>query len=109
MHLHTINSNSELLAQERHDPITGEALKAGDEIVLCAGCKSAFLKDTWLYLEEEHCGQNETLAEFPRQEELEIALREVEIRDFKLENLKFYVGTGFETEEEQKHSVESSP
>ncbi|MEM6298727.1 MAG: hypothetical protein AAF740_08585 [Bacteroidota bacterium] len=89
MHIHQIAEDSELLKQERHDPITGEKLKAGDEIVFCAGCKSAFFKDTWAYLEGEHCGQNDTLSEFPKQETLKFTYEQIDVSSFELEELLF--------------------
>ncbi len=69
MHIHEINSNSQehqnFLAQNRKDPITGDSILEGDEVVFCASCKSVFLKDTWEYLGKQHCEQFETLIEFP--------------------------------------------
>ncbi len=50
MHIHKINSTSQehqnFLAQNRKDPITGDSISEGDEVVFCASCKSVFLKDT---------------------------------------------------------------
>ncbi len=57
--------HKELLAQNRIDPITGDAIQEGDEVVFCASCKSIFLKDTWEYLGKKHCNQNQTLKIFP--------------------------------------------
>jgi hypothetical protein len=72
MHIHKINSTSQehqnFLAQNRKDPITGDSISEGDEVVFCAGCKSVFLKDTWEYLGKRHCEQSDTLAKFPIQE-----------------------------------------
>ncbi len=69
MHIHKINPNSQehqsFLAQNKKDPITGDSISEGDEVVFCAGCKSVFLRDTWEYLGEEHCEQYKTLIEFP--------------------------------------------
>ncbi|WP_338766081.1 hypothetical protein WAF17_02985 [Bernardetia sp. ABR2-2B] len=69
MHIHKINSNSEehqnLLAQNRKDPITGDSILEGEEVVFCAGCKSVFLRETWEYLGNRHCEQKETLIDFP--------------------------------------------
>ncbi|AFM05525.1 hypothetical protein Fleli_3193 [Bernardetia litoralis DSM 6794] len=69
MHIHKINSTSQehqnFLAQNRKDPITGDTILEGDEVVFCAGCKSVFLKDTWEYLGNQHCEQSETLVKFP--------------------------------------------
>lgn len=71
VHRHTISSerHSSLLGQERRDPITGEPLCAGDRVVFCAGCGSAFLEDSWHYLQGEHCGQRDTLKDVPAQPE----------------------------------------
>jgi hypothetical protein len=69
MHIHKINSTSQehqnFLAQNRKDPITGDSILEGDEVVFCASCKSIFLKDTWEYLGNRHCEQSETLSDFP--------------------------------------------
>ncbi|MEM6298405.1 MAG: hypothetical protein AAF740_06925 [Bacteroidota bacterium] len=67
MHVHhlTLEEHREFLEEERNDPITGEILEAGDEVVVCASCKSAFLKDSWEYLGKRHCGQSRTLREIP--------------------------------------------
>ncbi|WP_338813994.1 hypothetical protein V9L05_00820 [Bernardetia sp. Wsw4-3y2] len=69
MHIHKINPNSQehrsFLSQNRKDPITGDSILEGDEVVFCAGCKSVFLKDTWEYLGSQHCEQRGTLVDFP--------------------------------------------
>ena len=69
MHIHKIDSSLEehqnFLAQNRKDPITGDSILEGDEVVFCAGCKSVFLKDTWEYLGKQHCEQTGMLVEFP--------------------------------------------
>ncbi|AFM05579.1 hypothetical protein Fleli_3248 [Bernardetia litoralis DSM 6794] len=57
--------HKELLAQNRIDPITGDTIQEGDEVVFCAGCKSIFLKDTWNYLGKKHCNQSQTLKHIP--------------------------------------------
>lgn len=63
MHTHKINKqlHSEFLKEHRQDPITGDLIEEGDEVVFCAGCKSAFLKDTWIYLNKKHCNQSKTI------------------------------------------------
>ena len=63
MHIHKIDTatHSEFLKENRQDPITGDLIEEGDEVVFCASCKSAFLKDTWLYLNKKHCNQSKTL------------------------------------------------
>lgn len=74
MHTHIIQNSKHaaFLNENRSDPITGDDIKEGDEIVFCAVCKSAFLYDTWLYLDKKHCNQTETLGKFPISEKLEI-------------------------------------
>jgi len=75
MHIHLIQNSKHtaFLNENRNDPITGDEIQEGDEIVFCAVCKSAFLKDTWLYLDKTHCNQTETLGKFPSSEKLEIS------------------------------------
>ncbi len=67
MHTYILHADlhKELLTQNRIDPITGDAIQEGDEVVFCAGCKSIFLKDTWEYLGKKHCNQSQTLRNFP--------------------------------------------
>ncbi len=55
------------IAQKRKDPITGDLFKADDEIVFCAGCKTAFLYSSWEYIGKTHCGNDKTLNFFPSQ------------------------------------------
>ena len=54
MNIHKIQKEKhfQFLQENRQDPITGDLISDGDEIVFCAECKSAFLKDTWEYLEK---------------------------------------------------------
>ncbi|AFM05310.1 hypothetical protein Fleli_2965 [Bernardetia litoralis DSM 6794] len=67
MNTHKINSSfhSDFLNEKRQDPITGDLIVEGDEIVFCQECKSAFLKSSWEYLNEKHCNQSRTLSIFP--------------------------------------------
>lgn len=67
MHIHKINKqkHADFLKQKRQDPITGDLIVVGDEVVFCHECKSAFLKYTWEYLGKSHCSQSRTLAVFP--------------------------------------------
>ncbi len=64
MHIHHLNAklHSHILQEQRFDPITGEVLKAGDEVVFCAVCQSAFLDESWNYIGGQHCNQSETLS-----------------------------------------------
>ncbi|WP_338813992.1 hypothetical protein V9L05_00810 [Bernardetia sp. Wsw4-3y2] len=80
MHIHKINSNLQehqsFLAQNRKDPITGDSISEGDEVVFCAGCKSVFLRDTWEYLGSRHCEQSGTLIDFPLNYKLDLVSKE---------------------------------
>lgn len=67
MHIHKISSSkhSHFLNQQRKDPITGDLILEGDEVVFCATCKSAFLKTSWEYMGKQHCESKKTLYIFP--------------------------------------------
>lgn len=67
--------HSKFLNEERKDPITQDSLEINDEIVFCAECKSAYLKDTWLFKNEECCNQKYTLSEFPISQPLNLATK----------------------------------
>ena len=58
------------LLEERNDPVTGDSFSEGDEVVFCSVCKSAFLKDSWAYMDEKHCDQRATLPIFPKSKKL---------------------------------------
>ncbi len=68
MHIHQLDPqrHEKFLTQARIDPITGDTLEAGDKIVLCAECKSAFHTDSWSYLGNRHCNQTNTLPAIPQ-------------------------------------------
>jgi len=68
VHTHILNPKTQpdFLSEARRDPITGDTLQAGDEVVFCAHCKSAFLASSWEYLGGKHCGQSDTLAHWPK-------------------------------------------
>lgn len=68
MHIHQLDpqQHEKFLTQARIDPITGDTLEAGDKIVLCAECKSAFHSDSWAYLGNRHCNQTSTLPAIPQ-------------------------------------------
>lgn len=89
MNIHILEQqkDSDFLKQERIDPITGDILQQGDEIVICASCKSAFLADSWLYMNARHCNQTHTLLEIPKQEVVKI---DRESRNERLDKLAFY-------------------
>ncbi|WP_338766074.1 hypothetical protein WAF17_02970 [Bernardetia sp. ABR2-2B] len=81
MNTHKINPSSQehqnFLAQNRKDPITGNSISVGDEVVFCASCKSVFLRDTWEYLENRHCEQSRTLSKFPIDSSIFLKAKEV--------------------------------
>ncbi len=58
------------LLEERNDPVTGDSFSEGDEVVFCSVCKSAFLKDSWVYMGNKHCDQRLTLPIFPKSKRL---------------------------------------
>ncbi|WP_338792051.1 hypothetical protein [Bernardetia sp. MNP-M8] len=64
-HSHTLNSVSHSHIIERTDPITGDSVKENDRVVFCAICKSCFLEHSWVYMNEQHCEQNQTLDSVP--------------------------------------------
>ncbi len=74
MHIHKIHRQKhfDFLNENRKDPITGDLIVAGNEVVFCDECKSAFLKETWEYLGGKHCDSSETLIDFPIQKTLEL-------------------------------------
>ncbi len=61
------------IQENRQDPVTGDEFNIGDEIVFCASCKSAFLKESWEYMNSKHCGQTATLNKFPVQSKLTLS------------------------------------
>ncbi len=89
MTIHTLEKekHDDFLKQERVDPITGDILQEGDQVVICASCKSAFLADSWSYMDYKHCNQTHTLREIPKQEAVKI---DRESRNERLNNLAFY-------------------
>lgn len=74
MNIHKIHRQKHFsfLNQNRQDPITGDLIVEGNEVVFCSECKSVFLKDSWEYLGGKHCNSSETLIEFPIQKVLEL-------------------------------------
>ena len=58
-------NQTHFLQENRQDPITGDSFSIRDEIVFCAECKSAFLKESWEFMGNTHCKQAKTLKEFP--------------------------------------------
>ncbi|WP_338813003.1 hypothetical protein V9L05_16855 [Bernardetia sp. Wsw4-3y2] len=64
-HSHTLNSVSHAHIIARKDPITGDSVTENDRVVFCAVCKSCFLEDSWIYMNERHCEQSKTLETVP--------------------------------------------
>ncbi|WP_338766660.1 hypothetical protein WAF17_04270 [Bernardetia sp. ABR2-2B] len=63
-HTHKLNSSHSHIIG-RTDPITGDSVKENDNVVFCAVCKSCFLKESWVYMNENHCEQSQTLYAVP--------------------------------------------
>ncbi len=55
-------NQTHFLQENRQDPITGDSFSLGDEIVFCAECKSAFLKESWEFMDNQHYEQSEKLS-----------------------------------------------
>ncbi|WP_291727340.1 hypothetical protein [Bernardetia sp.] len=72
MHTHKIDKylHQDFLEEKRKDPITGDLIEVDSEIVFCARCKSAFFRESWEFMDRRHCGQNQTLRNFPISREL---------------------------------------
>ena len=62
----TKEKHQHFLSEQRNDPVTGDSFSEGDEVVFCSVCKSAFLKDSWVYMGNKHCDQRVTLPIFPK-------------------------------------------
>lgn len=77
-HIHTVDpvQHERFLSEQRKDPFTKEEIKAGDRIVFCANCKSAFLYDSWQLMQGRHCNQQDTLREFVDLESIETEINE---------------------------------
>ncbi|WP_338759395.1 hypothetical protein WAF17_11635 [Bernardetia sp. ABR2-2B] len=58
------------LRENRQDPITGDTIQENDTVVICAVCKSAFLEDSWSYMNGQHCNQSSTLKKIPKENAL---------------------------------------
>jgi hypothetical protein len=68
----TEEKHQHFLLEERNDPVTGDSFSEGDEVVFCSVCKSAFLKDSWIYMGNKHCEQRLTLPIFPKTKKLSL-------------------------------------
>lgn len=77
VHIHTLSAKQHayFLAQERHDPVTGDSFFVGEEVVFCAVCGSAFHVESWAYMGNKHCNQQDTLVYFPKPPKKGLSLR----------------------------------
>lgn len=102
MYIHQLDpkKHEKFLTQSRIDPITGDVLEAGDKIVLCAECKSAFQEDSWHYLGNRHCNQSNTLPAIPQTTSL---------GHFKKRSAEYYsrVNSNFKIHEQIQNIVSS--
>lgn len=62
-HVNTLHAKRHraFLEQRCCDPVTKEPFGAGDRVVMCATCRSAFLESSWRGCGGSHCGQQNTL------------------------------------------------
>ncbi|WP_338767218.1 hypothetical protein WAF17_05385 [Bernardetia sp. ABR2-2B] len=67
---HKLNSQNHSHIIGRQDSVTGDTIKSNDEVVFCSACQSVFLKESWEYMNKEHCNQSETLKFVPVQDEI---------------------------------------
>lgn len=70
--LRLTKNDTAFLKESRKDPITGDSFNIGDEVIFCAECKSAFLKESWEYMGKRHCNQSQTLYDFPSSKKLNL-------------------------------------
>lgn len=82
IHSHFIDKHkhAHFLAQKRQDSITHEIIQAGDEVVFCSVCKSAFMVDSWEYIGRSHCHQSQTLKKVPALRSLSLDRKKIEKR-----------------------------
>lgn len=67
-HSHKLKFQNHPHIIDRQDAVTGDTIKANDEVVFCSACQSVFLKESWEYMNAIHCNQTETLGFVPAQE-----------------------------------------
>jgi hypothetical protein len=93
LHTHYLNTATHLdfLKQERVDPITGEKIEEGHTIVICAACKSAFFIESWEYLGNTHCNQEETLSQIPINKSLQLVAKPLEYLPFLFRKGSYFV------------------
>ena len=66
MNIHKLNIEEHSHIIGRKDAVTGDKITQNDEVVFCSVCQSAFLKDSWEYMNFQHCEQSETLDFVPQ-------------------------------------------
>ena len=66
MNIHKLDRQNHSHVIGRKDAVTGDKITQDDEVVFCSVCQSVFLKDSWEYMNGEHCGQSETLDFIPQ-------------------------------------------
>ncbi|WP_291726561.1 hypothetical protein [Bernardetia sp.] len=85
------DKHQDFLLQQRVDPITGERIEAGDKVVFCASCKSAFFEESWQYLEGKHCNQTKTLKNIPVAKTLWLKAKPLEFLPFDFKGFDVHV------------------
>ncbi|WP_375561615.1 hypothetical protein ACE193_03440 [Bernardetia sp. OM2101] len=64
-HTHQLNNSAHSHIIGRTDPITGDKITENDKVVFCKSCSSCFLEESWNYIGNNHCQQDETLDAVP--------------------------------------------
>jgi hypothetical protein len=72
IHIHRVDQvkHRNFLRENRSDPFTKKVITHGDQIIFCAGCKSAFLHSSWQAMGNKHCNQSNTTSDFQSLEEM---------------------------------------
>ena len=91
-HSHILNSNHSHIIG-RTDPITGDSVQENDSVVFCTNCQSCVLEESWVYMNERHCEQNQTLDAVPALPSKLIAKKTKEeiIAELRNEELNFTI------------------
>ncbi|WP_291720538.1 hypothetical protein [Bernardetia sp.] len=66
MNIHQLDKQNHSHVIGRKDAVTGDKITGQDEVVFCSVCQSVFLKDSWEYMNSQHCEQSETLDFIPQ-------------------------------------------
>ena len=78
---HKLNSQNHSHIINRQDSVTGDTIKANDEVVFCSACQSVFLVESWEYMNQKHCNQIETLGFVPTPLPILKAKKKIKKRD----------------------------